>query len=185
MADCNDVKGNRQPNNPASHEPDPGDRFGFFCRQIGSFLAQLDTPVRNPNLSLCLHQARLSIIAFLGAIGLLLCGCSTDVAATSLREQMAAGQPQPAVTLTQSAVSVDLPHGYSCDDLHLGSRWTQVGTIPEGDVYQDVDGKYQVRTGVSYYQADLVVKENSLVGIYLPSQSAFVGTNSSPSLHWK
>ena len=140
---------------------------------------------RNPNLSLCLHQARLSIIAFLGAIGLLLCGCSTDVAATSLREQMAAGQPQPAVTLTQSAVSVDLPHGYSCDDLHLGSRWTQVGTIPEGDVYEDVNGKYQVRTGVSYYQADLVVKENALVGIYLPSQSAFVGTNSSPSLHWK
>jgi hypothetical protein len=120
-------------------------------------------------------------VVLLAILGLLLGGCGPDIAATSLHETLQTNPPQAPLMLT-GAVSVDLPHGYSGDDLKPFSQWTQVGTLSEGIAYKQVARPYIVKAGAQY-EAYLVVNNNALVGIYLPEVSAFVATDSPESMH--
>jgi hypothetical protein len=56
--------------------------------------------------------------------------------------------------------------------LKQGTRWTQVGRIPEGDVFATADQVVTVE-GSNIHEAQLVISGNSAVGFYLPVEKAF------------
>jgi hypothetical protein len=116
----------------------------------------------------------LSRVGLIAVALLLVSGCTpTNIAQTSLMEPL---QPQTTgeTLRLQNAVSVDLPSGYSADDLVPNTTWRQIGTIPQGQVLKPVDTLLIVKAGPPHYDAYLVTNQNMAVGIYLYDQSAFV-----------
>jgi hypothetical protein len=109
------------------------------------------------------------------AVGFLLAsGCTpTNIAQTSLQEPLGSQTTGETLRL-QNSVSVDLPSGYSADDLDPNTTWRQIGTIPQGQVLKPVATLLMVKAGPPHYDAYLVINQNMAVGIYLHDQSAFV-----------
>ncbi|CAB3803398.1 hypothetical protein LMG28614_05811 [Paraburkholderia ultramafica] len=81
------------------------------------------------------------------------------------------------VTATQqrvrivSQVDVRLTSGYS-RQVRGGSLWRPVGQVPQGLVLQPVGSVFTIE-GRQVHEAYLVVKEDALVGFYLPGESHF------------
>jgi len=118
-------------------------------------------------------------------------GRAPDFATESQQEPL---QPANGPTmLLPHTVNIDLPSGFSGDDLAPDTHWAVVGTIPQGTVYEQTDCfkeraitsssgtvyrkevpcTYQIRAG-EQVDAYLVVKDDTLIGLYLPSKSAYV-----------
>jgi len=71
------------------------------------------------------------------------------------------------------AVKIRLDTGYYRNkELAAQSRWRRVGRLPEGNVYRPVASVFSVE-GRQVHEAYLVVRDNMLVGFYLPVESAF------------
>ncbi len=100
--------------------------------------------------------------------------CASDItehaASVELREV-----PEAMTRRLLTEVEVRLAHGVVRRPLRAGSRWSLVGTTPEGTVYEPLDGSLMVRTGHSY-EAWIVLAGGALVGVYLPVENSFVAT---------
>jgi hypothetical protein len=112
------------------------------------------------------------------AVRYLLAGCIALIScAHEVVRQPAALTPTPVaasisiVEILQDVV-VTLDSGYS-RQLARGSRWMQVGRLPQGDVYRIVGGAFTVE-GANVHEAWLVIAGAELVGFYLPVERAFV-----------
>jgi hypothetical protein len=70
-----------------------------------------------------------------------------------------------------TAVAVRLETGYS-RQVSGGSVWRTVGEVPQGLVLQPVGTVFTIE-GRQVHEAYLVVKENTLVGFFLPGESNF------------
>lgn len=57
--------------------------------------------------------------------------------------------------------------------LRKGTRWESVGTIAQGDVFRSKDQSLTVECS-NVFEAYLVVREERLVGFYLPVERGFV-----------
>ena len=136
-------------------------------------------------------------VALIACLGLLDVGCAAPDYANSTQ----AAQLQPEVGapyLLSHPVSMDLPGGFSGDDLAPGTHWLQVGTIAQGSVYKlnesttariiyqlygnapihyankQVPTLYTIRAGGETCEAYIVVKDNVMTGLYLPDKSLYV-----------
>jgi hypothetical protein len=56
--------------------------------------------------------------------------------------------------------------------IDAGSRWLYSGTLPQGAVYRPVDTVFTIQSRHAH-EAYLVVKNNVLVGFFLPGESSF------------
>ncbi len=72
---------------------------------------------------------------------------------------------------------IRLSTGYS-RSLPQGSRWKPVGTLPQGTVYQRVDGVFSIE-GRQVHEAYLVIKGAALLGFYLPGEARLSPLNPS------
>lgn len=81
--------------------------------------------------------------------------------------------PAPAATPRVLAVAADftLDTGFS-RHLKAGSRWLQQGTVPQGDVYKPWQDVFMLE-GAHVHEAWLVVRDDRLVGFYLPAERGF------------
>ena len=106
-----------------------------------------------------------------GLAAWLLAACATSVhtAPASFTAGTSAAGPQT-LQLTQIAY-LKLATGYA-RELPAGSRWTKVGAVAEGTVYQRQDGVFTVE-GRQVHEAYLVVRDGVVHGFYLPGDGAF------------
>lgn len=77
---------------------------------------------------------------------------------------------QPRVRVVKS-VTVKLSSGYS-REVHGGSLWQPVGTTAQGVVLRPVGDVFTIE-GRQVHEAYLVIKENTVVGFFLPGESNF------------
>ena len=106
------------------------------------------------------------------AVAMLVTACAPEVvrqpivapSATDVR-----GQPESIVLV--SAATLRLGTGYE-RVLAAGSRWRFAGVIPQGSVYRAAQGVLTVE-GANIHEAYLVIRDQKVVGFYLPVERAF------------
>ena len=84
---------------------------------------------------------------------------------------LVSAQPIKAPLVLDEDLEVNLGTGYS-RTLNAGVTWTNVGHISNGDVYK-TDDQILTIEGSNIYEAYLVVKDDALIGFYLPVERAF------------
>lgn len=103
--------------------------------------------------------------------GLALSACAPMIATTPATVELM----QPAATAKRvqllAPTQVKLDTGYS-RDLAARSTWSQVGRLPQGDVYRPV-GTILTIEGRHVHEAYLVVRNKTLVGFYLPGEQNY------------
>jgi hypothetical protein len=113
----------------------------------------------------------------------LLPACATDVAANSTPATLtpidATGAARD-VELTAEAY-VPLRHGYRLRRLRPGDRFAPVGRIDEGAVYRSAAGDLMAITG-NAYEAHIVVRDDRIVGVFLPVEEVFVNAVDPPPI---
>lgn len=57
--------------------------------------------------------------------------------------------------------------------LRANTRWKQIGSIPQGDVFETKD-QVVIVNSFSVFEADLVVKDGKAVGYFIPVGRSFV-----------
>jgi hypothetical protein len=119
-------------------------------------------------------------LATMMVASLLLSACAATVPAEPARfTPLAAGGAAPAMLL-HGPVDVKLTTGYS-RVLPAGSQWRAVGSVPQGAVYQRVDGVFSIE-GRHVHEAYLVVDRSALQGFYLPGEGNYSPLSPSVSL---
>lgn len=102
---------------------------------------------------------------------LALSACAPMIATTPATVELM----QPAATAKRiqllSPAQVKLDTGYS-RELAAKSTWSQVGRLPQGDVYRPV-GTVLTIEGRQVHEAYLVVRNKTLVGFYLPGEQNY------------
>ena len=99
----------------------------------------------------------------------LLVACAADLPRTPTNLGPTGG---PAKVLRINA-PVPLTHSIAYPrTLEAGSVWRQIGTIPEGDVYKIENSVFTVEAR-NVHEAFIVVKDQAVVGFYLPVEKAF------------
>jgi len=114
------------------------------------------------------------------SLAVLLAACAVQYAPADLRAAPSgiSGQRSLAVPL-----SVQLRTGYT-RELRTGSQWRPVGAIAEGTVYRPVNDVLTLE-GAHIHEAYLVVRDDSLVGFYLPAERGFSPLTPSLPLQFK
>jgi len=100
--------------------------------------------------------------------------CAFDVSNVSTQPTQFSPMPEVQRTiLLQEVVEIDeAPCDYD-RILRQGTRWKFVGNLPEGDVFKPLDQVLTIECS-NIFEAYLVVKEDLLVGFYLPVEKMFV-----------
>lgn len=100
-------------------------------------------------------------------------GCAFDV--ISVMQTPAKLEPTPpgssAAWVLGDDTKVTLKEGFATP-LKRGTRWQQVGTIQQGDVFHTKDQVVTVEAS-NQHEADLVMKGNMAVGFYLVVERSF------------
>lgn len=104
------------------------------------------------------------------AVVALLAGCAQAVRTQTATLTAAADQPAKVLRLERDA-RVALHTGYE-RLLKAGSRWRQVGSVAQGQVFRPVDSVLTIE-GRQVHEAYLVLSGGKLVGFYLPGESNY------------
>jgi len=110
----------------------------------------------------------------------LLAGCAAEVPRQKTQLQTVNGAPT-IVEITET-VTLEPSTGYT-RVLKSGSRWREVGRLPEGRVYRPIDGVLTVE-GRHVHEAYLVLDGGRVVGFYLPVEQSFVALSPKP-IHYQ
>ncbi|MGT2510058.1 hypothetical protein [Cupriavidus basilensis] len=97
---------------------------------------------------------------------LALLGCAPMIATTPASVELAQGgaAAHPIKLLAPALIQLDT--GYT-RQLAANSVWKRVGHVPQGEVYRPVGTIFTIE-GRQVHEAYLVLKDNKLVGFYLP-----------------
>ena len=94
-----------------------------------------------------------------------------------------AAAPSSQLVEVKQEVEIALDSGYA-RRLARASRWTQAGTLPQGQAYKSVGSVFTVE-GAHVHEAWLVVSGDELVGFYLPVEKAFVALSERARIEFK
>jgi hypothetical protein len=100
-------------------------------------------------------------------------GCAMDLTSVnySRRSLTVASPSRPSWSLKEPA---DIPlKSWNTTKLRSGTKWDYVGSIAEGDVYSTED-QVVTAVGSNTYEANITLKGDEIVGLYLPVEEAFV-----------
>jgi hypothetical protein len=96
-------------------------------------------------------------------------GCAVQQTPVQLAELQSAPQA-PTRSLAQEA-AFRLDTGYA-RSLKSGSNWRLAGALPQGQVYRPVNDVFTLE-GKNVHEAYLVLRDDVLVGFYLPVEHSF------------
>lgn len=111
----------------------------------------------------------ISGICFPISVLVALAGCAVTHSPAQLAPLAAAAEPAPRALAQR--VEFRLDTGYS-RTLNAGSRWSQIGRIPQGDVYKPYKAVFTLE-GAHIHEAYLVVENGNLTGFYLPAERGY------------
>jgi len=100
-------------------------------------------------------------------------GCAFDLTSVnySRRSLADANLTKPSWVLKKST---DIPlKSWSTTKLRSGTQWNYVGSVAEGEIYSTED-QIVTAVGSNTYEANIVLKGDDIVGLYLPVEEAFV-----------
>jgi hypothetical protein len=100
---------------------------------------------------------------------LLLGGCAIPVRQLPVASPIMLASGPTFVLAQEEHVSIGTGYGRT---LRAGTHWTLFGTIDRGDVYRSADQVLTVE-GYNVHEAYLVVRDDTLVGFYLPVEKTF------------
>jgi hypothetical protein len=103
------------------------------------------------------------------AMTLVLTACAAEVVRMPVVLAARAGAPRIEMLLVP--VELRLDSGYH-RRLEAGTEWQEIGSISEGRVLKPLDSTLTVE-GAHMHEAYAVVREESLVGFYLPVERSF------------
>ena len=105
---------------------------------------------------------------------LILTGCAFDLAHVSTRPTQFSplAEAGRTIKLRETVRIDDAPCGYD-RTLRQGTSWKLVGKLPEGEVFKPLDQVLTVECS-HVFEAYIVVKEDQVVGFYLPVEKTFV-----------
>jgi hypothetical protein len=109
------------------------------------------------------------------AIALLIVAMTCGACARAVRTEAVrfdAATRASAVLTLQATTAIPLDTGYA-QDLAKGSVRRRTGRVPQGDVYAPQGTVFSVR-GRQKHEAWLVVRDESLQGLYLPGESRYL-----------
>lgn len=98
-----------------------------------------------------------------------LSGCALPVRQIALSTPLAPASGHSFVLAEDASCSISTGYGRT---LRAGTHWDLFGTIGRGEVYRSQDQLVTVE-GFNVHEAYLVVKNESLVGFYLPVEKTF------------
>ena len=98
-----------------------------------------------------------------------LSGCALPVRQIALSAPFAPASGRSFVLAEDAHCSISTGYGRT---LRAGTHWDLFGTIERGEVYRSQDQLLTVE-GFNVHEAYLVVKNESLVGFYLPVEKTF------------
>lgn len=108
---------------------------------------------------------------------LALLGCAPEVSRRSTTFTAAAEQPAETLEILQDQKVLVAP-GYD-RLIGRGTLWTRVGRSTEGDVYRPVGRVFTVERA-HVHEAYLVIRDDRIVGFYLPVERAFAPAPDGP-----
>ena len=109
---------------------------------------------------------KLSIVLLMAGV---LSGCALPVRQIPLSTPLAPASGRSFVLAKDTYCSFGTGYGRT---LRAGTHWDLFGTIDRGEVYRSQDQLLTVE-GFNVHEAYLVVKDESLVGFYLPVEKTF------------
>jgi hypothetical protein len=112
------------------------------------------------------YLAALSLLAALTGLA----GCASEVVRQPVELVQPAQSPPRAVRLVEPARFI-LDAGYE-RRLAAGTSFVEFGRIPQGEVYRPTGTVITVE-GAHIHEAYLVLRENRVVGFYLPTEKSF------------
>ena len=101
------------------------------------------------------------------ALAFIVVGCASDVVRQRVNLEERSG---PTLTLVNQ-LDVSFDSGYS-RTLRSGTRFKEVGRIPQGTVLQPIDTVFTIE-GRHVHEAYLVVNDAKIAGFYLPVEAAY------------
>jgi hypothetical protein len=105
-------------------------------------------------------------------LALLLSACASDVPRrpAALTPISTASLSVQSFTLAQRVGLASAAGYYS--EMRAGSRWVNVGSIAEGEVFRPENSVFQVE-GRHVHEAYVVIHDGKVVGFYLPVEKSF------------
>lgn len=110
-------------------------------------------------------ERRSVVLLMAGALS----GCALPVRQVALSTPLAPASGHSFVLAEDAHCSISTGYGRT---LRAGTHWDLFGTIDRGEVYRSRDQVLTVE-GFNVHEAYLVVKDESLVGFYLPVEKTF------------
>jgi len=108
----------------------------------------------------------------------ILSGCAIPVHQIKLAQPLAVSTEKHFVLERRSRFNIGTGYGR---ELHRGSRWNEVGVIPQGLVYRSPDQALTAE-GYNVHEAYIVISHTTLVGLYLPVEKTFTPLSKSVEL---
>ena len=115
------------------------------------------------------YSARPLLLSVAAAMSLM--ACAAMVPSEPARLAPLSAQTSTSPIAVTGDVEVRLSTGYT-RTLTAGSHWRPVGALPQGIVYQPVEGVFSIE-GHHVHEAYLVVKGSTLQGFYLAGEANF------------
>jgi hypothetical protein len=126
-------------------------------------------------------RARTAITAFTVAMGLTLGGCASVATTPATLTRISLDNAR--LFALQAPVTFKLDTGYE-RVLPKDSVWKEAGSVTQGSVYRPV-GRILTVEGSQVHEAWLVVKDEKLVGFYLPGETTYSPLSTVVSLNLK
>ncbi|MCE2950058.1 MAG: hypothetical protein ACK515_17945 [bacterium] len=99
-----------------------------------------------------------------------LMGCAAEI--VRMPTTLSQADPATARRIEIGALTtIELASGFQ-RTLLSGSRWRQVGTVTQGEVFRSEDSVFSI-AGANTHEAYLVINDERLVGFYLPGERAY------------
>ena len=102
-------------------------------------------------------------------VSALCAGCAPEIVRSSIPYVQKAGSTEY-IQLTQS---LTVPNWSGAGNkIFVGTRWALAGEVSHGRVYRSRDSVFFLQ-GANSHEAYLVIKDNKLVGFYLPGEKSW------------
>lgn len=116
------------------------------------------------------------VLIFILLLPVLLSACAFDIVSVKQYPASLDSRSDPTADFTLGEeVKFTLGTGYN-RKLNKGTRWSFVGSLPQGDVFKTKDQILTVE-GSNIFEAYIVIMSGDLVGFYLPVERTFSPLN--------
>jgi hypothetical protein len=103
------------------------------------------------------------------AAALIVVGCASEVVRSGVAFEPAGAKSRRTIEMSGLVTVMQATYQRS---ILTGSRWERAGSVPQGEVYRPIGTVFTIE-GANTHEAYLVIRDNQLVGFYLPGERAY------------